>query len=227
MSLRIEGLPIDALQDALKNPKLHSDQIENSIGRFGYVEPIVLDERTNRIVAGHGRKAALLKLKSSGGPPPAGVVVNENGDWIIPVIRGWWSKNDKEAEAYLIASNRLVELGGWDEKELVAMMSSFQSEDLFGTGYDSFSFGELQGIVEGRAMTVGEVDPYKEWKGMPGFENEKTEFRKVIVHFDNQEAVDAFFKLLNQEATEKTLSIWYPQKERNVFIDKRYSSSES
>jgi len=144
MSLRIEGLPIDALQDALKNPKLHSDQIENSIGRFGYVEPIVLDERTNRIVAGHGRKAALLKLKSSGGTPPDGVVVNENGDWIIPVIRGWWSKNDKEAEAYLIASNRLVELGGWDEKELVAMMSSFQSEDLLsGVGYTQSDITEM------------------------------------------------------------------------------------
>jgi hypothetical protein len=227
MSLRIEGMPIDALQDALKNPKLHSNEIENSIGRFGYVEPIVLDERTNRIVAGHGRKAALLKLKSSGGVPPIGVVVNEKGEWIIPVIRGWASKNDKEAEAYLIASNRLVELGGWDEKELASMMSGLQNEDLFGTGYDSFSLGELQGIVEGRAMTAGDVDPYEEWKGMPGFENENIGFRKIIVHFDNQEAVDAFSKLLNQEFTEKTLSIWYPKKEKNVFTDKRYAASES
>jgi hypothetical protein len=136
MSLRIEGMPIDTLQDALKNPKLHSNEIENSIGRFGYVEPIVLDERTNRIVAGHGRKAALLKLKSSGDVPPIGVVVNEKGEWIIPVIRGWASKNDKEAEAYLIASNRLVELGGWDEKELASMMSGLHTEDLLsGVGY--------------------------------------------------------------------------------------------
>jgi hypothetical protein len=160
MSLRIEGLPIDALQDALKNPKLHSDQIENSIGRFGYVEPIVLDERTNRIVAGHGRKAALLKLKSSGGPPPAGVVVNENGDWIIPVIRGWWSKNDKEAEAYLIASNRLVELGGWDEKELASMMIGLQSEDLLsGVGYTSSEVTHLLSEIERQNSFEGMSEP--------------------------------------------------------------------
>jgi hypothetical protein len=149
MSLRIEGMPIDTLQDALKNPKLHSNEIENSIGRFGYVEPIVLDERTNRIVAGHGRKAALLKLKSSGGVPPDGVVVNEKDEWIIPVIRGWASKNDKEAEAYLIASNRLVELGGWDEKELASMMSGLHTEDLLsGVGYTSSEVTQLLSEIE-------------------------------------------------------------------------------
>lgn len=149
MSLRIEGMPIDTLQDALKNPKLHSNEIENSIGRFGYVEPIVLDERTNRIVAGHGRKAALLKLKSSGGVPPIGVVVNEKGEWVIPVIRGWASKNDKEAEAYLIASNRLVELGGWDEKELASMMSGLHTEDLLsGVGYTSSEVTQLLSEIE-------------------------------------------------------------------------------
>ena len=59
---RIEYVPLDQLKKAPRNPKAHSDDIKTSIGRFGYVEPIVVDERTGCIVAGHGRREALLAL---------------------------------------------------------------------------------------------------------------------------------------------------------------------
>ena len=39
------------------------DQLGGSISRFGYVEPIILDDRTGRMVAGHGRRETLLKMR--------------------------------------------------------------------------------------------------------------------------------------------------------------------
>lgn len=140
---RIERVPLSKLKEAPRNPKLHSEKIGGSISRFGYVEPIVLDERTGRIVAGHGRREALLKLKASGAKPPAGVVARGR-EWLVPVMRGWASKNDAEAEAYLIASNRLVEVGGWDESELAQMLGAMLKSDVLeGVGFSEAEINDL------------------------------------------------------------------------------------
>ena len=65
--LGIEYLPLSHLQVAPRNPKRHAlDQLGASIGRFGYVEPIIVDERTGRLVAGHGRRDSLLRMPELG-----------------------------------------------------------------------------------------------------------------------------------------------------------------
>lgn len=154
---RIESVPLSKLQEAERNPKLHSSDIGVSIGRFGYVEPIVLDERTGRIVAGHGRREALLKLKAEGGTPPNGVKVGKGGEWLVPVMRGWASKDDAEAEAYLIASNKLVEAGGWDEKELASLLEGLADANaLDGIGFTQLDVDELLASVN---KTEGFKDP--------------------------------------------------------------------
>ena len=106
---RLEWMPLGSLEPAKRNPKQHSSEIGTSIGRFGYVEPIVLDERTGRIVAGHGRREALLAMRKRGEAPPAGIRA-EGDEWLVPVLRGWASRSDAEAEAYLLASNKLTGL---------------------------------------------------------------------------------------------------------------------
>jgi hypothetical protein len=119
---RIDYMPLDALKAAPRNPKAHKlEDIGKSIGRFGYVEPIVIDERTGSLVAGHGRLETLQKMKAAGKAPPDGVVVRA-GHWCAPVMRGWASRSDADAEAYLLASNQLTIAGGWNEPELEAML---------------------------------------------------------------------------------------------------------
>jgi DNA modification methylase len=138
--LRIEYVPLSSLQIAARNPKKHAlDQLGGSISRFGYVEPIIIDERTGRMVAGHGRRETLLRMRDSGEQPPTGVTQKDN-DWFVPVVRGWASKSDKDAEAYLLASNRHVELGGWDDPELAKLL---QEIDLEGTGFTQDDLIEL------------------------------------------------------------------------------------
>jgi hypothetical protein len=105
---------VDELPPAPKNPKGHSlDEIEASMDRFGFIEPVLLDERTGKLVGGHGRLEALGQRWGRGDAPPAGVVVDGDGTWLVPVVRGWSSADDREAEAALVALNQLTTKGGW------------------------------------------------------------------------------------------------------------------
>ena len=127
--MQIEWIDIDELKRWPRNPKRHAlSSLEKSIERFGFVAPIVVDERTGRIVAGHGRLDALLRMRHEGRIPPKRVKVD--GDrWLVPVLRGIEFENEKEAEAYLLADNRLVELGGWDEEALFEFLTD-QDDDV-------------------------------------------------------------------------------------------------
>ena len=50
-----------------------------------------------------------------------------------------------------------------------------------------------------------------EWNEMPEFvQDNKMSFRKIIVHFRNNEDINQFSKLLNQKITNKTKSLWFP-----------------
>jgi len=150
---RIELVPLASLQAAARNPKAHSSEIATSVGRFGYVEPIVLDERTGRIVAGHGRREAMLRLRDNGAAAPAGVEVRD-GEWFVPVLRGWASQSDAEADAYLVASNKLTEIGGWNEDGLADLLRDLESADaLEGVGFSAAEIDRLCAVED-----VGEAE---------------------------------------------------------------------
>jgi DNA modification methylase len=94
-------------------------------------------------VVGHGRLEALRALQAAGESPPAGVA-SADGDWLVPVVRGVRFANPKAAEAYLLADNRLSELGGWDDAELLEVLRDMQGADLLeATGFGSSDITEL------------------------------------------------------------------------------------
>lgn len=141
---RLEWVALAKLKPAKRNPKRHDlKAVGTSVARFGYVEPMVLDERTGRLVAGHGRREALMKMRAADEAPPSGVRVVD-GEWCAPVLRGWSSRSDAEAEAYLLASNRLVEVGGWSDEDLAVMLRELGSQDaLDGVGFSEDDIGKL------------------------------------------------------------------------------------
>ena len=136
---RIEYVSIDELPDAPTNAKAHASAlIDDSLTRFGVVEPITLDERTGRIVSGHGRKDELLAKRDRGEAPPEGVVVDRQGHWLAPVVRGWSSVDDAEAEAAGVALNRVGEAGGWHDDVLAETLQRLAElpSGFAGLGYD-------------------------------------------------------------------------------------------
>jgi hypothetical protein len=166
--LAIAYLPLGELKGAEKNPKRHDlPTLRRSIERFGYAEAVVRDERTGRLVAGHGRVAALRELHEAGGEPPEGVV-DDGLDWLVPVQTGWSSKDDAEAGAFLVAANRLTETGGWDELSLVELLDEVaktSTESLQGVGYDEADLARLRGPGgDAGAQAPQEPDPTRTWR---------------------------------------------------------------
>lgn len=149
---RIEYIPLDDVAPATRNPKRHrTEALTASVNRFGFVAPALRDERTGRLVAGHGRTQALRTLRDAGATPPDGVQVDGDGRWLVPIIVGWSSRSDAEADAYLVADNRHTELGGWDSAELVDLLGGLGDEELLAaTGYtDDDLTALLAGLDEG------------------------------------------------------------------------------
>lgn len=140
---RLELMPVGALKGHARNPKLHAQgDLQRSLARFQYADPIVLDERTGQVVSGHGRLEALLALKAAGEPPPGGVEA-KGKEWLVPVVRGWASRDDREATAYLVAANKLTEAGGWDEAALAELLKDMGDVDIPG-----FAPGELEALLK-------------------------------------------------------------------------------
>lgn len=145
--LRIEHLPLSEIKKAPRNPKDHDlGELHASMDRRGFTSPLLMDEGTGTLVAGHGRLEALVQRKKEGKEPPLRIRVREDGEWLVPVVRGLRFKNAAEAEAYLIADNRLVELGGWDKQALAGILSELSTANVLeGTGYDG---EDLDGLLE-------------------------------------------------------------------------------
>jgi hypothetical protein len=62
-----------------------------------------------------------------------------------------------------------------------------------------------------------------EWEGMPEFvQEDQKPYQRIIVSFETKEDLDEFSKLINQKITYKTLSIWFPNKERDLSTIKIY-----
>jgi len=141
-------MPIDGIEGAERNPKKHSAELGTAIDRFGFADGVILDERTGRLVAGHGRTARLITMQTEGQDAPDGIEVNQDGAWLLPVQRGWSSRSDQEAEAFLVAHNRLTEQGGWDEAELLEILDQFEGDDLAGLGVDETYMDELAERVD-------------------------------------------------------------------------------
>ncbi|MEV3981746.1 hypothetical protein [Nonomuraea sp. NPDC049758] len=136
---RIEHMRLHAIPRAVRNPKEHDlPTIRRSVEEFGCVIAGELDERTGRLVVGHGRLQVLEEMAAEGESPPEGVLIDDDGTWLPPIVRGWSSRSDADAEAYLIANNRTTEKGGWEERMLAEVLADIRDADpdlLAATGY--------------------------------------------------------------------------------------------
>ncbi|OEJ21010.1 ParB N-terminal domain-containing protein [Streptomyces subrutilus] len=123
-------VPLTDLRPAPRNPKRHAlELIIDSIRMHGLVETPVADERTSRILHGHGRREALIELQTRGAQPPDGVLLDNDGGWLVPLLRGWSSRDDAEAEALAIKLSRLPGEGGWDPREFAAVLEDLATSD--------------------------------------------------------------------------------------------------
>jgi len=151
---KLEYRRLDKVLPADANPKGHNiPLIRESIEARGFVDGLIEDGRTGKLVGGHGRLIALQLMQEEGQDAPEGIRPDGDGVWMVPVQVGWASRSDAEARAVLIALNRTTELGGWDEAALGSFLSELLEDgELTGTGFNEH---DLLGFGSGEAPGGG------------------------------------------------------------------------
>jgi DNA modification methylase len=141
-------VPIGRLKPNPRNPRNHNaaqvEAIAKSIETFGFNAPILVD-RDDTIIAGHGRYLAAKR----------------RGLQSVPVIR-LEHLTPAQAQAYMLADNKLSDRSDWDEKllavhlrELTELAVDFEIE---ATGFEVAEIDmRIQGL--GVEQNPGERDP--------------------------------------------------------------------
>lgn len=108
---------------------------------------------------------------------------------------------------YALSDNDRV--GRYNSEQIANMVGNFPE-----IAWDEFSIDLDEPLIVQDLIDNYNFDPNKEWEGMPKFEQEGTEFYKMlIIRFLTKEDYDSFSKIIGQKITEKTKSIWYPQQD--------------
>lgn len=120
-------------RNAKKHGEFQIEKIKNSINEFGFLTPCLIDKDYN-LIAGHGRVIAAAELGFEKVP--------------CVFIEGL---TETQRRAYILADNRLGELGEWDfdivNDELIALDD--MDFDVTLTGFDLPDMDEEPEVVEG------------------------------------------------------------------------------
>ena len=132
--MRIERRRIDTLNPAPYNPRkdikpgdAEYEKLKRSLQEFGYVEPVILNERAGYVVGGHQR---LKVLKELGVSEIECVIVD------LP---------EEREKALNIALNKIS--NGWDEEKLSALLEDLQGIDDLDITLTGFDIDEIDKIL--------------------------------------------------------------------------------
>ena len=151
---KIEIVPVSQLQPAKRNARTHSKQqirqIARSIERFGFTNPLLISD-DNRVLAGHGRRAAAQDL----------------GILSVPCLR-LSGMSDADKRAYIIADNKLALNAGWDMEILASELGELASLD-FDLTLTGFEQSEVDAVLIAAAEASQEpANPLDECPAPPG-----------------------------------------------------------
>ncbi len=100
----------------INNARTHDEaqikKIQSSIREFGFINPVIIDDKNN-IIAGHGRVQAALK----------------EGITEVPCIKES-HLSEYQKKAYILADNKLAELSGWDFDLLANEIEELKNSDI-------------------------------------------------------------------------------------------------
>ena len=133
---KIENVEVRKLVPYSNNAKIHGkkqlEKLKDSISEFGFLTPCLIDQDYN-IIAGHGRVLAAKELKIKKIP--------------CVFVEGL---SEQQRRAYILADNRLGELGEWD-MELVAQELNALTDEGFNIDLTGFSIDDS--ILDGEAVS--------------------------------------------------------------------------
>jgi ParB-like chromosome segregation protein Spo0J len=188
----IKKIEVERLKPAYYNPRVSLAEgdtdyrkLKNSIEKFGYVEPIIWNERTGNVVGGHQR---LQVLKDMGEKAIEVQVVN---------------LTEKDEKQLNLALNKIK--GQWDYEKLEMLLKDFSYDEIEATGfsadevallfqedeeynYDSFEWEEETPLV-GRSCVVTlkfeTIEKADRWAKENGYEEQvKKGTKTTVIRYD-------------------------------------------
>lgn len=136
---KLQEVSLKDLKPYANNAKLHGpeqvEQLKRSINEFGFISPILIDAEFN-VIAGHGRIMAATALEMEQVPA---LFVED--------------LTDEQRRAYILADNRLTELGTWDNAILSAELQALKDD-----GFNIELTGFNVDFIEIEEVDFSEVD---------------------------------------------------------------------
>ena len=123
--MEIKQIRLKHLKEYENNPRQNDeavDKVAESIKKFGFKVPIIVDSDLE-IIAGHTRKKAALKL----GLDEVPVIVADD-------------LNDEQIKAFRLADNKVAEFSEWDMELLMSELEEIEID------MENFGFDELEKI---------------------------------------------------------------------------------
>ena len=172
-----------------QHPVLQKDAMAGTLRELGWIQQLVVNQRTNHLVDGHLRLALAIESHAP----------------TVPVL--YVDLSEEEERLALVTLDPLSAMAQADAEHLSALLHTVQSGD-----------AAVQAMLAQLAEQEGIIPPdtpEEHWQGMPEFEQEdKLGVQQIIIHFDTHEDVAAFAALLEQSITPQTKSLWYPPRQR-------------
>lgn len=127
------AVPLASIKPDPANERTHAqanlEAVKGSLLKFGQREPLVVNARTGKIEAGHGRYTVMSEL---GWTHAAVILVDDD---------------TKAATGFRIAANRTAELADWDEAKLVATLKTLNGES-FNFGFDDSDIERIKNSLD-------------------------------------------------------------------------------
>ncbi len=166
------------------------------LDEVGWVQDIIVNERTGNLIDGHLRVELAI----------------ERGESSVPVV---YVDLSEEEERLVLAS--LDPMAGMAEQDPAAL-TALLDEILMPEGALGEMLAELAGM---RTDPLAEWTGMPEYVS-----EDQTSDSHVIVHFADDEDRQKFAALIEQPMTEKTRSLWYPRQEIVRITDQDYVGEE-
>jgi len=174
-TMDLKKINIKLIKEAESNPRIIKEKsfndLKTSIKEFGYIQPIIWNKRSSRIISGHQRFK----------------ILKEEGQKEIEVIEV--DLDEKKEKAALIALNRIS--GEWNYELLGPLLSELNDGKMLDlTGFEVSDLDLMEKLTDtGGVIEEGILDPMKDGQVHEltfQFDNE-IEMKKVSKYFNSKQ----------------------------------------
>ena len=173
------------------HPKTQQDALEALLDDVGWVQNVIVNQRTGHVVDGHLRVAVAISREQVE----------------VPVV--YVDLSEDEEKKVLASLDPLGDMAVTDIDKINELLDEVDMNDTLGAMLKDVAT-DWRGYMN---EDQSEQDAWNEWQGMPEFDQHDNSPIKLVVNFETREDVNHFASVIGQVITEKTRYVFFPEKE--------------